>query len=104
MEEEIKDFNSVDLPFIKEYLRIEEDYTDEDVFLRTCLAAGKSYIKNYLGDIEEIPTEATIALLALISHWYNLRSITNEGETKRELPYVFEGLLSQSREWKAGLE
>lgn len=102
--EEVKDFNSVDLPFVKEYLRIEEDYTDEDVFLKTCLISGKSYIINYLGYSENVPWEATIALLTLISHWYNTRSITNEGETKRELPYVFEGLLSQSRDWKAGLE
>lgn len=100
---ESKNFEDVDVPFLKEYLRIEEDFTDDDILLETCITAGKSYINNFLGT-EEIPQEATIALLILCSYWYNQRTITSEGEAKRELPFVFSGLLNQSRNWKVGLE
>lgn len=99
-----KSFEDIDVPFLKEYLRIEEDFNDDDILLETCIISAKSYIHNYLGEEVEIPQEATMALLILCSYWYQQRTITSEGEAKRELPYVFEGLLSQSRNWKVGLE
>lgn len=94
---------SVGLKEVKNYLRLEEDFTEDDTFLQLALTSAKSFVLNYLGNIEKIPEEASIATLVLVSHWYFNRSIVTDRDTlAKELPFVFNGLLAQSRNWKVG--
>lgn len=78
------------------------DHDDDDSLLETMLSAAQSFIQSYLKqkftDFEEIPSEFTIACLALVSHWYERREIQPEKVTK-ELNYVFSGLLDIHRKW-----
>lgn len=87
---------------VKEYLRIDHD--DDDILLKTMIAAAQSFIQSYLNrkftDFEELPGEFTIACLALVAHWYEQREIQPEKSAK-ELNYLFAGLLDMHRDWNA---
>lgn len=96
----------LNLDLVKEYLRV--DFTEDDTLITSMLYAAKSFIQNYLNrkftdwtDVgTEIPSEFTIAALAIISHWYENRQVAADRNlTKNELPYVFAGLLDMHRYW-----
>jgi len=103
----ISKITEIDLEFVKNYLKI--DYNDDDAFLETLIISAKSFIQSYLNknfsdmilNNEEIPSEFTIACLALVSHWYEKREITNSSQTLDELPYIFSGILDMHRNWNA---
>lgn len=93
----------IDLIFVKNYLKI--DYEDDDQLLNLMIISAKSYIQSYLNkkfeEFEEIPSEFSIACLALVSHWYERREIQSEKASKDELKYIFSGLLDLHRVWNA---
>jgi len=88
---------------IKNYLRI--DHIDDDILIELMMDSSKSFIGNYLNqkfiDMLEVPTEFTIAALALISHWYTKREVTNDKASK-EILYSFSGILDPHRIVKMG--
>lgn len=91
----------IDLYIVKNYLRIDFDDMDNDKMLSILLTSGKSFIQNYLNwkfsEMEEIPLEISIALLAIVEHWYKNRGVMSEESTASELPYVFSGILNMHR-------
>ena len=91
----------VDLTVVKNYLRIDFDDPDNDRMLNIILTSAKSFVQTYLNwkftDVSEIPAEITIALLAIVEHWYKNRGVTSEDATVNELPYVFSGILDMHR-------
>ena len=91
----------IDLKIVKNYLRIDFVDVDNDKMLTVILAAAKSFVQTYLNwkfvDVEEVPLEITIALLAIVEHWYKNRGVTSEDATVNELPYVFSGILDMHR-------
>lgn len=91
----------IDLEIMKNYLRIDFDDEDNDRMLSILLASGKSFVQNYLNwkftDVDEVPLEITIALLAIVEHWYKNRGVMSEDATTKELPYVFAGILNMHR-------
>jgi|SRR5699024_1926321 len=93
----------MDIDFVKNYLRIEDD--EDDLMIMTMLEAAKSFIQSYLNqkfeDFEELPNEFSIAALAIIAHWYERREIHSDKDTRSELRYVFAGLLDMHRLWNA---
>ena len=103
IEEVVKDVTpqDIDLEIVKNYLRIDFDDVDNDRMLNIILASAKSFVQTYLNwkfvDVDEIPLEITIALLAIVEHWYKNRGVTSEDATVNELPYVFSGILDMHR-------
>lgn len=103
IEEVLQDLTpqEVDLTVVKNYLRIDFDDPDNDKMLNIILTSAKSFVQTYLNwkftDVPEIPAEITIALLAIVEHWYKNRGVTSEDATVNELPYVFSGILDMHR-------
>jgi len=93
----------LDLITIKNYLRI--DGPEDDILIELMLTSAKSFIENYLNqkfvEMVEVPSEFTIACLALISHWYEKRAVSNDKASK-EILYSFSGILDMHRIVKMG--
>ena len=72
--------SDLDVNFVKEYLRIDSTYVEDDELLTICIKSSESYIKNYLkidtlDDLEQ-ETDIIIACLSLTQHFY-ISKITN---------------------------
>ena len=73
--------NKMDLPFVKDYLKV--DYEDEDTFITSLIVSSQSFIEAQLGykitdrfeNEDDIPGELTVAALMLISHWFENRNL-----------------------------
>lgn len=96
---------------IKAQLRLDEDFTDEDSLLALLGQAVQSRTENFLNrrlyataaDIPEddpdglvIPDKVRLALLLLVTHFYENRSTVTEVE-KVELPMSFNWLVGPYR-------
>lgn len=101
--EDIEDVRpqDIDLDLVKSYLRIDFEDWDNDKMLSILLTSAKSFVQNYLNwkftEVEEVPLEINIALLAIVEHWYKNRGVMAEETTVNELPYVFSGILDMHR-------
>lgn len=101
-----QDLTSQDL---KNYMRVDFDDADNDKFINTILIAAKSFVQTYLGwtfaewTDGEVPSEITIATLAIAEHWYKNRGVLSEDTSKEELPFVFSGILDMHRNWKVAM-
>ena len=87
----------IDVKMVKEYMRI--DFSDDandrmiDVFLTAAKSFTQSYLKWNFNEVEDIPEEINIAILAITEYWYKNRGILSDESTVNELPYVFSGIL-----------
>jgi len=96
---------------IKVQLRLDDDFTDEDILLALLGKAAQSRTENYLnrrlyaepGDKPEddpdglvMPDDVKLALLMLVSHFYENRSAVAEVE-KLVLPMSFNWLVDPYR-------
>lgn len=96
--------NELDLPFVKEYLKV--DYDDEDIIIQTIIVAAQSYIQTALGfkfqdmldKSEEIPDELTIAALLLIAHWFDHRQMQTVGVLGKEMEFAVNSLLDAHKD------
>lgn len=101
--EDIEDVRpqDIDLDLVKNYLRIDFDDADNDRMLNIILMSAKAFVQTYLNwkfdDVNEVPLEINIALLAIVEHWYKNRGVMAEDTTVNELPYVFSGILDMHR-------
>ncbi|KYH35837.1 phage gp6-like head-tail connector protein [Clostridium tepidiprofundi DSM 19306] len=92
---------------IKEFLRLEQDYTEEDMFLNALIQASEGYIYNATGLNGTDITDANqielykLAQKLLITHWYENREAISEKKTDKiafslnsilvQLQYCYEG-------------
>lgn len=70
---------------VKNYLRLELEFTEDDNFLKTLIQGAESYLNTHIGNeiylkIQEVGQEkqkekAKIYLLVLISEWYDNRTM-----------------------------
>lgn len=68
---------------IKNYMRVDSDFTDDDSIINTILSSAKAYIKGYTGlDDATIDTfeDITIALFVLCSEMYSNRQFTVQND------------------------
>lgn len=79
---------SVDLETVKLYLRIDD--TEEDAFLGILIETAKEYLKNS-GVVESEEKLYELAVMMLVSHWYENREQNISGRITRAIEY---GLLS----------
>ena len=72
-------FSTLTIEEIKDFLRI--DFDDDDAFLTLSLEGAKGYIRSYTNrtdeDLDAIP-EVSLAVFALVSHFYDVRSFVCE--------------------------
>ncbi|EOU1737397.1 head-tail connector protein [Clostridium perfringens] len=73
------DLNLIDLEYIKNYLRIEQDFKDDDIELETYMIVAKSYLMKKCGLTEvEFGSSQTLLIpyLMLVAEFYTNKSIT----------------------------
>lgn len=97
----------INVKLVKDYMRIDFDDDDNDKMIDLFLTSAKSFTQSYLKkrfeDMEDIPSEINIAVLAITEHWYKNRGVMSEDATQKELPYVFSGILDMHRDYGVGL-
>lgn len=89
----------LDLPFVKEYLKV--DYEEEDMLISSLIVAAKSYIETMLGFkikdewplTDDIPTELTIAGLMIVAHWFDNRQFQTAGTLGNEINFAVSAII-----------
>lgn len=80
-------FSTLSLEYCKQYLRIDEDFTDDDDYISLCLEAGKSFIVQYsekrVEELDEIPY-TSIVLLKVIAEMYTNKTVSSTTGTKTD--------------------
>lgn len=91
--------NDINVELIKQYLRIDEDFNDDDVELQLYLNASLEYLYKYTNlEFEELnnSSNAVICTLMLIAHFYENKSII---ATQQKLDLIFKSLMDIDRRW-----
>lgn len=98
---------SIDLDYAKNYLKVDFDDEQEDLFIQTLIYASKSFVETYLNrkldsfnEDGSYPGEIDVARLNLISQWYDARTIMSPRSNVKEMEFVFSGLLDPHRYWQ----
>lgn len=76
---------NIDLEFVKNYLRIEQDFTDDDIELQIFMQVAKDYLQKVCGLTEDEFLDANTlipAYLILVSEMYEYRSAMVQTNTK----------------------
>lgn len=73
-------FTDIDLNFVKHYLRIEDDYNDDDIEVQLFIDTAKGFVMEQTemteDELNDVKT-ANIVYLLMISDLYGNRSATN---------------------------
>ncbi len=75
----------IDLEFIKNYLRIEEEFEDDDIEIQIFMQVAKDYLQKVCGLTEDEFLDANTlipAYLILVSEMYEYRSAMVQTNTK----------------------
>lgn len=84
---------SLSLSEVKEFLRIEIDYTEEDTLLSSLLLASESYILNATHSKADKTSDLfKLAQRFLIGHWYENREVVGKADT---LAFSLQSILQQ---------
>lgn len=89
----IPKFSTLDLAFIKDYLRV--DYDDDDLELSIMIDGARNFVRKETHRTDEwldSNTMATIVLLKLIAEFYEDKMTSDDGSTKES--EVYKNLLS----------
>ncbi len=77
-----KKLSEIDLYDCKNFLRV--DFNEDDLFIEMALESAKSYVCHYCKrsaeDLDKIP-EVCMAVLVLMAHFYDNRSLETDTET-----------------------
>lgn len=69
-----------ELKIIKNYLRIDDDITEDDEQLQALILAAHDYITNSTGkQYDETEPVMQLATKLLVNHWYNDRTLVSKG-------------------------
>ncbi len=78
---------------IKNYLRIELDNTDDDIYLESLITASQMYIKNTVGkELEDTNELYNIAVKLMIAQLYQNRQPVSE-KNQYDIPYTLTCLI-----------
>ena len=109
----------LELDIIKQHVRLEPDFVEDDTLLDTYATSARKLVENRTGrtlyaTANDIPKDSdtgevtddsalvldddiTTAMLLLIGHWYENRESVVIGSTTSELPMAVESLISPYR-------
>ncbi len=91
----------VDLSLVKKYLRLEEDYTEEDEILQLLIDNAEGYIYNTVENFNNTDTKqlnkAKLICMILVSDWYENRDLTfvGKGRISETVRYSIQSLITQ---------
>jgi len=83
----------VNLPEIKQYLRIEHD--EDDQLIESMKTMAETYIANSIGDVDKEQDLYRFAVVMLIGHWYETREIARIGNNSYNIPHAFDSIILQ---------
>ncbi len=84
----------LDIGEVKGYLRIDDDYTEEDINLNLMIGAAEQYLKNATGkEFDENNKLAKLVCLILITDWYENRDMI--GKASEKVRYSIQSCLIQ---------
>lgn len=93
-------FSTIDVAFCKSYMRIDEDFTEDDQLIELYLQSAKQYILQYT---EMTPVQldkigfVCIVILKLVSDFHSNKSIYTQG--KAQIDPMVESLLAKLRHY-----
>lgn len=93
-------FSTLDLAFCKSYMRIDEDFTEDDELIQLYLQSAKQYVLQYT---EMTPVEldqlgfVCIVVLKMVSDFHSNKSAYTQG--KANIDPMVESLLSKIRNY-----
>ncbi len=82
----------LNLPEAKQYLRLEDDYTDEDTTIQSLIDSAEKYLLNAGCTLIPDDTVAKLAIEMLVSHWYENRETIGKGN---KLAFGLQNLIAQ---------
>jgi uncharacterized phage protein (predicted DNA packaging) len=83
---------------VKQFLRLEQDYTEEDILLTALRDTAEEYLKNATGiTFDSTNLLAKLFVQVLISDWYENRSFMVEGKTSDKVRFTIQSILTQLR-------
>lgn len=88
--------SEVDVTFVKEYLR--QDNEDDDKLIQLLLDASKNYVVNYTGlPLEQLEQheDVCIAVLVLVAEFYDNRTISINDKLNLRVNTMLESLLGR---------
>lgn len=88
--------SEVNLTFVKEYLR--QDNEDDDKLIQLLLDASKNYVVNYTGlPLEQLEQheDVCIAVLVLVAEFYDNRTISINDKLNLRVNTMLESLLGR---------
>ena len=91
-------FDYTNLFDVKNYLRV--DHEADDAYIRQLITAADVFIKAYTDDLETLPEDLQQAVLLMISHWYDQRSIIDNSkarQTGQEMAFTLSALLANHK-------
>ncbi|WP_196606501.1 head-tail connector protein [Pectinatus frisingensis] len=65
----------MDLNYVKNYLRIDADLTDDDALIQGLTDAAQEYIQNQTGKQYNDDKVWNVCICLLVSHWYDNRQL-----------------------------
>lgn len=65
----------MDLTYVKNYLKIDDDMTDDDILITSLISAATEYITNQTGKQYANDKLWDICICLLASHWYDNRQL-----------------------------
>lgn len=81
---------------IKSFLKLEEDFTEDDNLIKSLMIAAEEYIKNATGIAFDNTNQlAKLAVTLLVSHWYENRNIVIVGTISKELEFSLKTIMTQ---------
>lgn len=79
---------------IKNFLRLDEDFYDDDILLESLRQAASIYVENATGKSYDESNELyNLLIKLLINHWYENREAIREGREYNEVPHTLTALL-----------
>lgn len=84
----------VTLAEVKQYLRLEEDFVDDDTLIQTLIGGAEGYLQNATGQLfDETNSLAQLLCLVLIADWHEHRDMV--GKVSEEIRYTVQSIMSQ---------
>lgn len=96
-------FSTVDVDFVKSYLRIDEEFADDDIEIQLFLDVARSWVLEHTAMTEEQLDEihfSTILLLKYTADFYNNR--TAKATNKMVVDPIMDMLLTKIRNYNLG--
>jgi uncharacterized phage protein (predicted DNA packaging) len=85
----------MDLKKIKNYMRIDDDLTDDDALIQSLADAAQQYIQNQTGKQYNSDKLWNVCICLLVAHWYDNRQLNpSKPGSLAEFPHSVTALIN----------